>query len=105
MDERGNIVLFILLGLAAILILPPLILVLFPQAKFLFQILMIFTIYSTVRGYLGSGPLTLAVSAVLIYFLAFKYVLIASSLFVFQILLMFGFMSVVVWGIGTRMRG
>lgn len=104
MGERGNVVLFIILGFVGILILPPLIMYLFPEAKLIFQLLMVFIIYSTVRGYLGAGTLTLVVSAVLIYFLAFKYIEITASLWVFQFLLMFGFTSVVVWGIGTRMK-
>ncbi|MFH1224886.1 MAG: hypothetical protein V1676_03705 [Candidatus Diapherotrites archaeon] len=104
MNENGNVIIFIIIGLVAIAALPPIILSIFPEAKILFQILMIFTIYSAVRGYLGSGPLTLVISAVLIYYIAFKYVIIVSALWAFQILLMFGFTSVIVWGIGTSTR-
>jgi len=103
MDEKGNIVLFIVAGLLGVALLPPIILTIFPPAALIFQILSIFIIYSTVRGYLGPGVLTIIISAVMVYFLVIKYFLLFSSLFVFQLLLGMGFLSVIVWGIGTRM--
>jgi len=104
MDESGNVVLLILGGLLLVLILPPLILYLFPPAALVFQLISLFVIYSTVRGYLGPGMLTLIISAILIYFLVFKYFYIYTSLFVFQLLLGVSFLSVIVWGIGTRLN-
>ena len=105
MDERGNVVLFILLGFAVILLLPPLILYLFPAADILFRIIAVFVIFSTVRGYIGEGTITYIISAILIYFLVFKYTYIFASVYVFQMLLAVSFTSVVIWGIGTRMKG
>jgi hypothetical protein len=87
-----------------ILIIPPIILAVFPPAKILFQILMIFIIYSIVRGYLGGGPLTLIISAVLIYLMVFKYTYIFASLYIFQTLLGVQFMSVTIWSLGTLFR-
>ncbi len=103
MNEKGNLIFFILLGLVAIAFLPPIIFLIWPPAKLLFQLFSIFMIYTLVRGYLGSGPLTLIVSAVFIWFLVFKYTVIFASLWLFQLLLGLSFISVVVWGIGTSM--
>ncbi len=103
-EQRGNVLIFIIIGILIILILPPIIMHVFPMAGLVFQILMIFIIYSTVRGYMGEGPLTIIISGILIYFLVFKYRDITASLWVFQLLLGIQFISVLVWGIGTRIR-
>lgn len=104
MNEKGNVLIFIFLGFIAIALLPPIIMHFVPAAGLLFQILMIFIIYSTVRGYLGQGKMSVIISAVLIYFLVFKYRDITASLWVFQLLLGIQFISVIVWGIGTRIK-
>ncbi|MBI2597607.1 MAG: hypothetical protein HYW50_00235, partial [Candidatus Diapherotrites archaeon] len=39
-----------------------------------------------------------------VYFLVFKYFEIALSLYVFQLLLGLQFLSVIIWGVGTRLR-
>lgn len=104
MNEKGNIIIFILIAFAVILLIPPLVLHLFPPASLLFKLLMIFIIFSTVRGYIGDGVLTWVISGILIYFLVFKYTDITASLYVFQLLLAVGFGSVIMWGVGTRMR-
>ena len=104
MNQKGNIIIFLLIAFAVVLLLPPLLITVFPPAKYLFALIMIFVIYSTVRGYLGDGILTLLISGILVYFLVFKYLLITSSLWVFQILLAVGFGSVIMWGIGSRFR-
>lgn len=104
MNEKGNVILFILLGFVVIAALPPLIMMILPQAQIIFQLISIFIIYSIVRGYLGAGVLTLIVSAILIYFLVFKYIYIFAPLYIFQILLGLSFTSVVMWGIGTSVR-
>ena len=105
MDEKGNVVIFLLIGFVIIALFPPLLMHFVPAAGILFQILMIFIIYSTVRGYLGQGKMSIIVSAVLIYFLVFKYRDITATLWFFQILLSVQWLSVVIWGIGTRMKG
>lgn len=104
MNSKGNVLIFIMIAFAAVLFLPPMIMVIFPPAKYLFALIMVFIIFSTVRGYLGDGILTYVLSGILIYFLVFKYLLITSSLWVFQILLGVGFGSVIMWGVGTRFR-
>jgi len=104
MNSQGNVIIFILIAFACILLLPPLIITLVPAAKYLFALIMIFVIFSTVRAYLGDGILTWVISGILIYFLVFKYLMITASLWVFQILLAVGFGSVIMWGVGTRFR-
>lgn len=102
--ERGNVVVFIVIGFIVVLLIPPLIIKVFPAAAILFQVIMIFTIFTTVRQYIGDGMPTYIISGILIYFLVFKYLDITSSLFVFQMLMMFGFTSAILWGIGTRLK-
>ena len=105
MDERGNVIFIIIGAFILIALIPPILMMLFPPIQILFQIMMIFMLYSIVRAYMGDGPLTLILSAILIYFLVFKYTYIFASLWVFQMLLGVQFLSVVIWGVGTTMRG
>ncbi len=104
MNETGNVVLYILIGVPLVILLPPILMELIPEAKILFQIISVFMLYMLVRGYLGDGPLTILVSAILIYFLVFKWFFIFSVAFTFQTLLSVQVFSVVIWGIGTRLR-
>jgi len=104
MNERGNIIFLILGGFLVLAIIPILITSFFWPAKILMQIIMIFVLYTTVRGFLGSGTLTLVVSAILIYFMIFKWFELFMALYILQLLLGLQFLSVIVWGIGTTMR-
>jgi len=104
MNEKGHIILLILAGFLILAIIPILITSFFWPAKILMQIIMIFVLYTTVRGFLGTGTLTLIVSAVLIYFMVFKWFELFLALYVLQLLLGLQFLSVLIWGIGTTMR-
>ena len=104
MGERGNVIIIILVAFIVLAILPVIVTSLFWPAKILMQIIMIFVLYTTVRGFLGSGTITLVVSAILIYFMAFKYFEIFLSLYILQLLLGLQFLSVVIWGLGTTAR-
>ena len=104
MNERGNVIVLVLIGFLIIAILPVIITSLFEPAKWIMQVIMIFAIWTTVRGYLGPGNLTVLVSGILIYFMVFKWFEIFLSLYILQVLLGLGFMSVVVWGIGRTMQ-
>ncbi len=104
MNQKGHIIIFIILGFVVLALLPVLITTAFWPARILMQIIMIFVLWTTVRGYLGPGNLSLIVSAVLIYFMVFKWFEIFLSLYVLQTLLGLGFLSTVIWGIGTTMR-
>lgn len=104
MDNKGNIILIIIAAIIGIMLLPPLVMAIWPPAKLLFQIMMIFMIYSLVRGYLGAGPLTIIISGILIWIMVFKYTAILASLWVFQMLLGVQFFSIIIWGVGTQLR-
>ena len=104
MNQKGNTLLFIVIGLICLAIAVPVIMWLFPYADILMRIILVFLIFTIVKGYLGDGTPTLIVSAILIYFLAFKYAYIAATAYVLYILMGFSFLSVIVWGIGTRMQ-
>ncbi len=98
LNQKGNLIIFLIIAFAVVLLLPPLILHLFPPANILFKILMVFIIFSIVRGYIGDGIMTWIISGILIYFLVFRYPDITASLWVFQTLLAVGFGSVIMWG-------
>lgn len=104
MNQKGNLIIFVLIGFIALALLPIVVFYLFPIAGILFQILAIFMIYATVRGYLGNNIISIIVSAIFIYFLVFKYRDLFASVWFVATLLMFGFGSVIMWGIGTRAR-
>lgn len=104
MNKKGNIVLIILGAFLVLMLIPILLTGVFWQVKLLMQIILIFVIYGMVRGFMGSGPISIVLSGVLIYFLVFKYFELTLSLYIFQTLLGLQFLSVIVWGIGTRLR-
>ena len=101
MNQSGHIILLILGGFLILAIIPILITSFFWPAKILMQIIMIFVLYTTVRGFLGSGTLTLIVSAVLIYFMVFKWFELFLALYILQLLLGLQFLSVLICGIGS----
>ena len=105
MNQKGNVIIFILIGFLVLALIPVLITSLFEPAKLIMQVVMIFDIYTTVRGYMGPGNLTIMISGILIYFMVFKWFEIFLSLYILQVLLGLGFMSVVVWGVGRTMGG
>ena len=86
-------------------LLPPVIMLFFPIANLLMRILLSFVIFTTVRQYLGSGPLTLVISAGLVYLLVIKWGYLTASLyFFFYVLMLFNFLSVVIWGSSVMLR-
>lgn len=104
MNQKGHIIIILLGVFLLILIIPLVLTTVFWQVKLLMQIIFIFMIYSTVRGFMGAGHLSIILTAILIYFLVFKYFEIALSLYIFQLLLGLQFLSVIIWGVGTRLR-
>jgi len=105
MNEQGNMLVFIFIAFLGLLLLPPIIMKLFPAADIIMRIILILTIFMTVRGYLGSGILSLVISGVLIYFLVIKWAYFTASLYVFFYFIMtFAITSVVIWGIGMNLR-
>ena len=104
MNSKGHILFLIIGAFLVLALLPVLITAFFWPAKLLMQVIMVFVIYTTVRGFLGSGNLTLIVSAVLIYLMVFKWFELFLALYILQTLLGLQFLSVVIWGLGTTMR-
>lgn len=104
MGERGHIIILIIIGLVVVALIPVVLTGVFWEARIVAQLIMIFVIYTTVRGFLGSGPLVLIVSAILIYLMVFKWFEIFFGLYILQTLLGLGFISAIIWGIGTNLR-
>ena len=100
MNERGFLILYILLAFVVLAILPPVVMKLFPPADLLMRLFLTLMIFVTVRAHLGSNPLTIIISAALIYLLVIKHAYIAASIYIFFfVLLMLNFLSVIVWGL------
>jgi len=105
MNEKGHFILIILGAFLAVALLPPLIMILFPQADLIMRIILVFLIFTTVRGYLGDGVLTLLISGVLIYFLVVKWAYLTASLYmVFYVFLSFSVFSMLLWGLNSIVR-
>ncbi len=79
MNQNGNLVLFGVLGLMLVGVVAFVVISFIPQAALLMRILLIFAIFMTVRGSIGDGMPTILISAILIYFLAFKYFELAAA--------------------------
>jgi hypothetical protein len=106
MNQKGALIILILIGMAALILLLPTAMYLFQPADFIIRIILAFIIFSTVRQYLGNNAISLIVTGVLIYLLVIKHAYISASVsFILFVLLSFGAFSVVIWGIGTAMRG
>jgi uncharacterized membrane protein len=74
MNQKGNLVLGVLLILVAMMVLPLLIKIAIPQVDLIYKVILIFSIYSFVTQMLqGNGSLALLVTGVLVYFMVFKY--------------------------------
>ena len=97
MNRRGNLFLYYMLIAIALVIISMLVLWLFPQAQIVMGIVLAFAIFMNVRGSIGDGMPTIVLSAILIYFLVFKYFFIASGFYILTILLAFGGASLITW--------
>jgi len=107
MNQAGMIQIFLVIMavLLFIILLPPIVMVLFPIADILIRIILVFLIFSTVRGYLGSSILSVIISGVLIYFLVIKWAYFTAAVYVAVFfLLTLQVFSIVIFGIGMGMR-
>ena len=64
MNQKGNVLLFIILGLICLAVAIPIIMWTFPYADILMRIILVFLIFTIVKGYLGDGTQTLVISAI-----------------------------------------
>jgi len=98
MNQKGGLIMIILILFLVVAILPWVLMSIVPQAKILVQLILVFTLYTTVRGYLGSGPLTLIISGILIYILVIKYAAVSAGAFSLMIVVQIGVSSMLIWG-------
>ncbi len=105
MNQKGNFLLIILAAFLIVALIPPLIMIIFPEADLIMRILLVFMIFATVRGYIGDSILTIIISGALIYLLAIKWAYITASLYiVFYFFMMFSVFSMIIWGLNSTMR-
>lgn len=105
MNERGNFLLIVLALFLVVSLLPPLIMILFPQADLLMRIILALIIFTTVRGYIGDGIITILISGALIYVLVIKWAYLTASLYIiFYVFLTFSVFSVILWGLNSVLR-
>ncbi len=105
LNEKGNLILIIIIALVAIIVLPALVMAAFPLADIIMRLVLVFLIFSTVRSYLGSNIFTILLSGILIYFLVIKYAYVTATLYVLLFfLLAFNVFSIVIFGIGMGLR-
>jgi hypothetical protein len=101
LNEKGNFI-FIALGLmVALIFLLPVLMYVFPPIDIIVKVLLIFVLFSTVRGYLGNGVLTYIVTGILIYILVIKWWWIGATGWFALTLAGFGIFSIITWGSKT----
>jgi len=97
-NEQGAIVIAIALAFVFIILLPIVFMQVFEISKPLFQVMLAFIIMGYIRNVGIEGIPFWILSAILIYFLAWKYVEIASSFYVLMLIMGMGFTSSLIWG-------
>lgn len=103
MNEKGNMLIVIVFLLIGIVVLLPLLMAVFPPLDIIVRIILVFSIFMTVRNFLGNGVLTIIISGILIYFLVIKWWWIGASGWMAITLASLGVFGVVVWGSQTVM--
>ena len=93
---QGTLIEGTILVLVGVMLLPFIITLFIPQFDIIFRLILVFSVYSFVRGFLGDSTLTLLVSGILIYFMAFKYAELFTSLWFVSIILGFGLSNLLV---------
>jgi hypothetical protein len=93
---QGTLIEGTIIVILCVMLLPTLITLFIPQFDWIFKLVLIFSIYSFVRGFLGDSTLTLLLSGILIYFMAFKYGEIFTSLWFISVILGFGLSNLLV---------
>ena len=101
MNQQGNLIMILTVAIGSIILASislPVLMKIFPPIDLIVKIIIIFVLFTTVRGYLGTNVLSLIITGILIYFLVLKWWWVASSVWFFTILLSFGLISLFVWG-------
>ncbi|MFA5126007.1 MAG: hypothetical protein WC462_03320 [archaeon] len=103
MNEKGNFILIAIVLMVVLVFMLPALMYIFPPIDIIVKIMLIFVIFSTVKGYLGNGVLTLIISGILIYFLVIKWWWIGATGWFAITLATFGIFSILTWGSKTVM--
>lgn len=78
---RGNLVVGTVFLIVVLMVIPFILKLAFPQLDWVYRLILIFAIYSFVTQMMQSnGTLTLLITGVLVYFMAFKYADLFTSL-------------------------
>lgn len=93
---QGTLIEGTIIVIICVMLLPTIITLFIPQFDWIFRLVLVFSIYSFVRQYLGDSSLTLLLSGILIYFMAFKYAEIFTSLWFISVILGFGLSNLLV---------
>ena len=103
MNQRGNFILIAMAVMIAVVLLLPISMYLFQPIDIIVKIMLIFVIFTTVKGYLGNGVLTLIISGILIYFLVIKWWWVGATGFFAITLGTMGLFGIMTWGSKTVM--
>lgn len=90
LGKRGNLIVGTLFLIVLIMLLPLVLKLVFPPMDIVFKLVLIFGVYSFVRGFLGDSTLTLLITGVLVYFMVFKYGDLFTSLWFISVILGLG---------------
>jgi len=101
MNEKGNFILIAFALMIAVVLLLPILMVVFPPIDIIVRIMLVFVIFTTVRGFLGNGVLTIIISGILIYLLVIKWWWIGATGWFAITLATFGLFGIVTWGSKT----
>jgi hypothetical protein len=101
MNEKGNFILIAFGLMILLIVLLPVLMYSFQPIDIIVKIFLIFVLFSTVRGYLGNGVLTLIISGILIYFLVIKWWWVGAMGWFALTLAGFGLFSMITWGSKT----
>ena len=107
MNSKGmlNVFVLIVIALVAVIALPAVVMLLIPEADLIIRIILVFMIFMTVRGYLGTGIPTIIITGVLVYFLVIKWAHFTAMAYVALFFLLgLQVFSIIIFGIGMGMR-
>ncbi len=88
----------VILLMILLVVILPIAMAVFPPIDILVKIILVISIFTTVRGYLGPGTISIIVSGILIYFLVFKWGFIGAMGWWGLTLMGMGFFGIIVWG-------
>lgn len=88
----------ILIVFLFVILLIPLITSIYPITKYIIMLIIGFIIYGMVSEAFGNSIITFIIVGILLYFILFKYFFVSSTIFLFYFFLMYGFLSVFIWG-------